>query len=104
MTAYTSRLQAVRDVRSRRDRVAELVGRYPDVSEQDRREILAFMQTGRHLDIGLLTANDRIRPKLDRFMRDHQSQFGVTVAEVAAVVAAIVVLLTVMWLLWGALT
>ena len=46
----------------------------------------------------------RIRPKLDRFMRDHQSQFGVTVAEVAAVVAAIVVLLTVMWLLWGALT
>ena len=75
MTAYTSRLKAVRDVRSRRDRVADLVGRYPDISERDRREIIAFMRNGRHLDIGLLTANEKIRSKLDRFMHDHRSHF-----------------------------
>ena len=104
MTAYTSPLQAVRDVRSRRDRVADLVGRYPDISERDRREIIAFMRNGRHLDIGLLTANEKIRSKLDRFMHDHKSDFGVTAREVAAVVAGIGVMLATLWLLWGALT
>ena len=104
MTAYTSHLQAVRDVRSRRDRVAELVGRYPDISDRDRREILSFMREGRHLDIGLLTANEKIRPKLDRFMRDHQAHFGVTAGEAAAAVAGIGLLLMVLWLVWAALT
>jgi hypothetical protein len=104
MTAYTSHLQAGRDVRSRRDRVADLVGRYPNVSDKDRREILDFMRNGRHLDIGLLTANEKIRSKLDRFMHDHKSHFGVTAREVAAVVAGIGVMLATLWLLWGALT
>jgi|SoimicmetaTmtHAB_FD_contig_31_21598944_length_1658_multi_4_in_0_out_0_3 hypothetical protein len=104
MTAYTSHLKAVDDVRSRRDRVAELVGRYPDISDRDRREILSFMREGRHLDIGLLTTNEKIRPKLDRFMRDHQSHFGVTAGEAAAAVAGIGLLLMVLWLVWAALT
>jgi len=84
--------------------VAELVGRYPDISDRDRREILSFMREGRHLDIGLLTTNEKIRPKLDRFMRDHQSHFGVTAGEAAAAVAGIGLLLMVLWLVWAALT
>ena len=103
MTAYTFHPKAAPDVRSRRDRVADLVGRYPNVSDRDRREILAFMRDGRHLEIGLLTANEKIRAKLDRFMRDHQSHFGVTAGEVAAVIAGIGLLLVVLWLLWAAL-
>jgi hypothetical protein len=102
MTAYTSHLEDVRPELHSRDRVAELLGRYPHVSEQDRSDILAFMRKGRHLDIGLLTANDKLRPKLDAFMRDHRAHFRVKWGEAALVIGGIAALLIVLWLIWEA--
>jgi hypothetical protein len=100
VSAYTSHIEQVRELRSTRERVAALLGRYPHVSDKDRKEILAFMKEGRHLDIGLLTANDNLRPRLDAFMEDHKRHFRIGVAEVARLLAVFAAVALVCWLLW----
>jgi len=101
MTNRTTREQ-VRALRIDRDRIAGLVGRYPEVTREETGEILTFMRTGRHLDIGLLTSNERLRPKLDAFMEEHKAHFRISFVEGAAVIAAILALLFGLWLAWEA--
>ncbi|HEX6071414.1 MAG TPA: hypothetical protein VFY95_00190 [Sphingomicrobium sp.] len=101
MNAYTTGIEA-RAIRATREQVAGLLARYPNVSTQDSRTILDFLRTGRHLDVGLLTANDKLKPNLDAFMRDHQAHFRVKIGEGAAVIAGIAALLAILWLIWEA--
>jgi hypothetical protein len=82
------------------ERATELLARYPDVSKDEKREILEFMKTGRHLDIGLLTSDDKLRPNLDAFMEDHKRHFRVGFREATAVVVLIAAFLLASWLFW----
>ena len=82
------------------ERVAKLLARYPDLSKNENREILEFMKTGRHLDIGLLTSNEKLRPNLDAFMEVHKRHFQVSFGEAIAVVVLIAAFLVVCWLFW----
>lgn len=91
---------AVAPPRASSERVADLVSRYPGVTEDEAHEIATFMRTGRHMDVGLLTANDSIRPKLDAFMEDHKADFQVNWWESAAVTGGIAVVLIMFWLFW----
>src|SRR5689334_954842 len=100
MTAYTSHIEEVRALRSTRERIASLLGRYPHVSDKERKEILAFMKEGRHLEIGLLTSNDKVRPQLDSFMADHKRHFRVGAADVGRLLALFGVVAMFFWLLW----
>ena len=100
MTAYTSHIEEVRAVRSTRDRVANLLKRYPHVSGNDRKEILQFMKEARHLEVGLLTANDDLRPQLDAFMEDHKRHFGLDAFDVLRAVALVGAIVMVCWLVW----
>jgi hypothetical protein len=100
MTGLNSRREEARAIRSSRARTAELLGDYPRLSESDRREILEFLQTARHLDIGLLSANDQVAPKLDAFMADHRTELGVSPRDAFRAVALIVGFLFTCWLLW----
>ena len=84
-----------------RERASELLDRYPRVSESEAREILHFLRAGRHLEIGLLTSDDRLRPKLDNFVADHKSHFRLNWREGAAVIGGLLVLLVTAWLIWG---
>lgn len=79
--------------------MAELLSRYPRVSDQEAREIAIFLRKGRHLDVGMLTSNDRLRPKLDAFIEDHKTHFRVKWGEGAAVVAGIGALILIFWLI-----
>jgi len=99
MTAHTGRIEAGAWP-STRERVAALLGRYPDISKSENREILEFMKTGRHLDIGLLTSNDKLRPNLDAFMDHYKKHFRIGFGEAAAVVAMIAAFLVACWLFW----
>ena len=83
-----------------RERAAKLLERYPEVSENENREILEFMKNGRHLDIGLLTSEETLQPNLDAFMKDHQKHFRVSFGEGTAVVVTIAAFLVAAWLLW----
>ena len=60
-----------------RERASELLARYPRLSRDEVGEILCFVRTGRHLDIGLLSRDERLRPKLDSFIKDHQADLRV---------------------------
>jgi len=88
--------------RSSSERVADLVSRYPGVTDDEAQEIVRFMRTGRHLEVGLLTANDNIRPKLDAFMHDHKAEFRVKWWEGAVVTGGIAGALIAFWLIWEA--
>ena len=85
--------------RTNSERVANLISRYPGVSEQEANEIVTFMRTGRHLDMGLLTADGTDQPNLDAFMEDHKAHVRVKWWETAGVVGGIAVLLMSLWLL-----
>jgi hypothetical protein len=104
VTIYTSHVEEVRAERSTRERIASLLGRYPKVSEKHRREILAFLKEGRHLDIGLLTSNDNVRPQLDAFLEDHRRHFRVEPFEVVRMLAVVAATIMVFWLLWEILS
>ena len=97
MTNRTTREQ-VRALRFDRERIAGLIGRYPTISADETSEVLSFLRNGRHLDVGLLTSNDRLRPKLDAFMQEHKGHFRLSVLESLAVLAAIGAFLYGLWL------
>lgn len=100
VTAYTSHVEEVRTLRSSRERVANLLKRYPDVTDKHRSEILTFIKEGRHVDIGLLTADDKLRPRLDAFMADHKRHFRLGVGDVVRALAVIAAIVMICWLLW----
>jgi hypothetical protein len=98
----TTHVEEIRALRYDRERVSDLLGRYPRVSEREVEEILDYLRTARHLEIGLLTSDQRLKDGLDAFMADHKKHFQVTWAEGATVVLAIAALLIVFWLIWEA--
>ena len=87
---------------SRASRPQIFLYRYPHVSEAEENAILTFLRKGRHLDVGILTADEQLKPQLDSFMRDHAKYFRVGIVEGSALVAAIGGLLAICWLIWKA--
>jgi hypothetical protein len=99
---YQTTHEEIRAIRVDRERATDLLERYPRVSREEIREIITFLRTGRHLDVGLLTSNDRLRPNLDAFMHDHKAHFRVKWGEAVAVLAGMIALLAIFWLIWEA--
>jgi hypothetical protein len=86
--------------RPSREEVADLLVRYPRVSDAEAKLILAFLRKGRHLDVGMVTGDERLKPYIDRFTADHASHFRLSIYEGTALVAAMLGFLTVCWLVW----
>jgi hypothetical protein len=85
-----------------RDQAADLLCRYPRVSEHETKLILGFLRKGRHLDVGMITADETLRPQLDSFMADHGKELRVGFWEGSAVIAAMAGFLVLCWLVWEA--
>ena len=85
-----------------RDQVAHLLLRYPHVSPREAKLILGFLRKGRQLDVGILSADEQLKPQLDSFMMDHARHFRVSFREASAVTAAIAGFLGICWLIWEA--
>lgn len=101
MIFYPAEFNAARVNQSWRERTAELVGRYPAVSDEERHEILDFIRHGRHLEIGLLTSNDKLRAQLDAFMSDHQRQLQIRPLDVLRALVVLAAAFIVCALLWS---
>ena len=99
MTHQSLHVEEVRALRADRHRVADLLGRYPDLTADEVREIIVFMKTGPNLDIGLLTSNVALRPKLDAFMAEHKAHFRLKWTESLAVTAGVFGVPTAAWAL-----
>lgn len=85
-----------------REQVADLLYRYPSVSPGEAKQILGFLRKGRQLDVGILTADEKLKPQLDSFMTDHAAHFRVSFREASTVTAAIAGFLLICWLIWEA--
>ena len=94
--------EEVRAIRADRQHVTALLDRYPHISEGEIQEIITFLRTGRHLDVGMVTGDEALRPKLDAFMADHKKHFRLKWTEIVAAVKGIFGIPTGAWLLWEA--
>ncbi len=101
MTAHQPH-EKVRASRLTREQAADLLYRYPHVSDAEAKAILTFLRKGRHLDVGMLTADEQLKSQLDSFTDDYAEHFRVGFGEGSAVVAAIVGFLAICWLIWKA--
>ena len=88
------------DVRCSPARVAKLLARYPEVSDRERREILAFIRNGTTPRIGVVSASDELRPQLDAFIKDHKVHLQISLAHIVRLMAVLMAAMMVCWLLW----
>ena len=95
---YPHLVGKISEPKSDRERVSDLVRRYPKITADEAEEILRFVREGRHLDVGLLTADDTIRPQLDAFVKDHKGHLALKWAEAAVLLSGIAGLFGMLWL------
>ena len=62
MTHQTMHAEEARALRADRQHVAALIDRYPRLSEDETQEVISFLRTGRHLDVGMLTGDEALKP------------------------------------------
>jgi hypothetical protein len=60
---------------SRRKHIEDLLRRYPAIRESEKQEIVHFLATGPHLDVGLITGNEALRPKVEEIRKANPAQF-----------------------------
>ena len=70
------------------------------LSNSEAKAIVDFLRNGRHLDVGILTGDEALKPQLDSFMKDHKEHLGLGFGEATAVVAGIAGFLFLCSLLW----
>ena len=102
MNAHIRR-EEVRALRMSRQDIADLIQRYPNVSEEETAQIVTYLRKGRHLDVGMLTADERLKPQLDGFMADHGKHLRVGAGEATVLIAAIAGLFFALSLIWEAI-
>lgn len=99
---YPRQVGIVGTLRPDRERISNRLSSNPQVTEDEAREIPAFVRTRRHLDAGL-SSNDRLPPNLESFTEDRRSHFQLKWRDDAAVIGGVLVLLVTTWLIWAAL-
>jgi hypothetical protein len=67
----------------KRQHIEALLRRYPGTSEAETKEIITFLATGNHLDVGLVSGSDEFRQKVARFRSEHRGHFRLKVYEAA---------------------
>jgi hypothetical protein len=68
-------------------RVEALLGRYPNLSEIELATLINLFPTLRILEVGLMTANDRVSGKFEAFHRDHGKKLKMPMSSLIAFVA-----------------
>jgi len=101
MTTITR--EEVRALRADRQHATALIERYPHITEDETQDVITFLKTGRHLDVGMVTGDEALKPKLEAFMADHKSHFRLKWTEIVAVTAGIFGVPTGAWMVWEAL-
>lgn len=55
------------------DQVAELISRYPDLSEIELTRLINLYRELSALDVALMISDQQLAPRLDRFVSEHRS-------------------------------
>ena len=78
-----------------------LLMRYPNLSETELATLINLFPNIRILDLGLMTSDDRLAPKLDAFRRDHRKQLKTPISSVIAFLAVPAIVIVVLLLGWA---
>jgi hypothetical protein len=73
----------------KRQQIEGLLRRYPQTSEAETKEIITFLATGNHLDVGLVSGSDEFKDKVERFRAEHKSHFRLKLYEAALFVVLV---------------
>ena len=79
-----------------------LLARYPNLSDVELATLINLFPYIRILDLGLMTSDDRLAPRLDAFHRDHGKKLKAPISSLIAFLA-VPTILVVAGLLWWAL-
>ncbi|MFN3389813.1 MAG: hypothetical protein ACK40O_12885 [Allosphingosinicella sp.] len=77
------------DQNGRRKRIEDLLRRYPDIKEAETQEVVRFLATGPHLDVGLIAGNDSLADKVKAIRKANPSHFGLKARETLLFVACV---------------
>ncbi len=73
----------------RRQRIEELLRRYPSIRESETEEIVRFLATGPHLDVGLIAGSDEFADKVRALRKRHKKHFQLHFHEALLFVVAV---------------
>lgn len=73
----------------KRQHIEGLLRRYPNISEAETQDIITFLGTGNHLDVGLVSGSDELKETVARFRKEHSRHFRLKLYEVALFLLAI---------------
>ena len=87
---------------SARARAKALLTAYPNIDAAETAEIADFLRTGPVLEVGLLSSDEELRPKLLAFQAEHEGRFALRAKDYLVVALITAVLAVVCFLLWDA--
>ena len=79
-------------------RAEALLSRYPDLSEHELTNLIEIFPQLRILDVGLMTADDRLSRQFEAFHRDHGAKFALSISAIVGFLSLPAILL--LGLLW----
>lgn len=85
-----------------RSRIKSLFERYPNIANEEKRELAAYLRSGPLLDIGLLKGDEEIRYKIAAFEQDNQQALRTSPMELAVLITILAVAALVCSALWNA--
>ena len=80
--------------------VESLLKRYPDLVQNERQEIIQFLQKGRLRDRSLLTTNQSISDELEAFRNDHDKELSLSGGEFFMIASIIMLTVAAAASLW----
>ncbi len=82
--------------------VSRLVNRYPHISEVETARLINLYRELPALEVALMISDEKLAPKVDRFVQDHRSKIAVPFQQYAVLVAiALVGLGLIIWAVSG---
>ena len=88
------------DASARKQRTRALFSRYPDISNDERYELTAFLKSGPLLDIGLLKGDDTIRYKIAAFEQEQEKALSHSPMQMVVLLVIFVLVAVVCSALW----
>ena len=73
-----------------RQRMEHLLRLYPDISQEETEELLTFLRSGPHLDVGLVTGEEEFREKVRDIRTRYRGEFRLKLRESILFVALII--------------
>jgi hypothetical protein len=82
-----------------RERMAQLIARYPDISGAEAAEIMRYLRSARYVEIARLTSDETVRSQLDLFIRNHKHEIQGSAFDWIAAIALAIAFIATLWLL-----